>query len=230
MKRKRTFIKRRTRTTFGENKYFDLHVGALALSIDGNYSTDQNFPLTIHPIPQGSGASQRIGRRLTLSSIHVRASFTFHNSSQPTCRVRFIIYQDKQCNGTGLARVNAMDTDNPAFDLLQPHSVTRNNMTTRTVNYLSYYNLFNRDRFKILLDKFIVLNAMYKDGTSHVSGGQTLRWNLDCNIPIEMTQTAAGVATNVSNITSNNIGVLPIAEFGAIVHSDIYTRVRFVDS
>ena len=109
---------------------------------------------TIVDIAQGTGESQRIGRKCTITNIHIRLNYEFISSGSNDMTemaeahetVRFILYWDKQCNGATAAVTDLLDTD----------------------VYNSFRNLANGKRFNVLADKLLTFNS-----TASASGNGT---------------------------------------------------------
>lgn len=166
---------------------------------------------TVNVIPQGDGQSERIGRKVTVKSLHLNGnlrllSTAFDAATSDVCRL--LVYVDHQCNGA---------TADPG-DILA------------TANYNSQRNLENGGRFSILLDKFWALSI--PSGSGSAGGNQfgqvvrQMKWHKECNVVLEFDSTAAtGV---IATIRTNNIGVLTITRAGDIRWSGIL-RVRFCE-
>ena len=187
-----------------EIKFFDSNRPIISVSATG---TILNPSLCL--IPQGITESTRIGRKCTLRSISIQGRFRLPNATaanSTTDRVRLIIYVDKQTNGVAAG----------VTDIL----------TTAAIN--SYYNLSNQGRFVILCDKSVAVSATCEsgDGTTNTYG--EVHINLyeyyELNLPIEY----SSVSGAITEITSNNVGVIAITDQGLI--TVIYTgRTRYTD-
>lgn len=162
-------------------------------------------------IPQDGTESGRVGRKITVKSIHVRglsvlAGTTDENNTDDTIRLMLVL--DKQANGTAPA----------VTDILETASID------------SFNNLANKSRFRILKDTKLVLNsAMGAIGVSGKSGNRTIpfEWHIkNLDLPIEYDNTAPTGA--LATVRSNNLVVLGISsDQTATVR---YTaRVRYTD-
>lgn len=187
-----------------ELKFFD--------GIEGANGSDNNGEIVqdslVH-IVQGPEEDQRIGRKCTIKSIHMRGQFILSTATNPAIagdRVRVIVYQDKQTNGATATVAN----------LLQTSDID------------SFRNLENSGRFKYLLDKTYTLNAMAASGNG--STDQTFesvrhfKWDKNCNIPIEYSATTG----SMTEIRSNNIGVMMIPHVSNISTFAFHWRVRYI--
>lgn len=167
---------------------------------------------SINLIPQNVGESGRIGRKCTVKYIFLRYQVKLLETidvadARTGDAVRFILYQDKQCNGATAA----------VTDILE------------TADIQSFFNLANSNRFIIHMDKTHSINY---GGMSSATAGtvsqsaviHTYEWNKKCNVDLEFSSTLG----LIGEIRSNNFGWLAIAEFGdASLNSNF--RVRFAD-
>ncbi len=208
-----------------EKKFMDLVLSDSAFSTTGSslVSTSSQTPITstnsIVGIVQGTGENQRIGRKCTITNIHVRFSFeksdilaadlSAAKNSHDTVRV--IIWWDKQCNGTAPAASDILDTD----------------------LYNSFRNMANIQRFTILYDSLFSFNAgSIGAGNGTANDSQNIhrdlikKVNLKCFIPIEFDSTTGAI----TEIRSNNIGIYTWAKFAARSNLKASTcRIRFID-
>lgn len=183
----------------GENKFFDTNRTVVTLA---NTGTILNLSLNL--IPQGVTESTRIGRKCTIKSLSIKALFNLpsSNTGASTAGVgRFIIYLDKQANGATAAVTDILET-----------------ATVRSHN-----NLSNSGRFKTLKVCEFVMKA---HGAITTAASEDVHWESftlsGLNIPIEFSSTAGAI----TEIRSNNIGVLGISSDGLIT-ANYTVRVRF---
>lgn len=198
----------RRATAAGELKFFDLDVDLASILVTGTIAQ-----ASCNLIAQGADESERIGRKCTVRSILWRYSLTndaVSNSSgaQSDAIVRVILYQDKQTNGATATVTGILESD----------------------NYQSFRNLTTTGRFKILLDRThnVKHGSSAGDGAVNDYGAakQQYRFYKDCEIPLEF---SAGVGA-ITELTTNNIGVLLIAEATQNVTFDSKMRIRFSDN
>jgi len=192
-----------------ELKFRDFFVTHDPVSITGNLTP------SICLFKQGDGESNRVGRRVVLRQIGCRYSFQLkpnHGTALPRggdC-VRFIVYWDKQANGAQAL----------PGEILEQQTIA------------DFYNLSNEDRFIILMDKLHNINygglGAFSDGLAPLIWQalvvQNFTWQTLVNIPVEF-DNIAGVITE---ITSNNVGVLLISESAQTTFQAIF-RTRFSD-
>ncbi len=193
------------RANGGEHKFFDTAVGPLTSAATGAIFLD-----SICKIPQGVTENTRIGRKCTLKTISMRGtvklpSQTSKNTTQD--RIRYIIYLDKQANG-------AIGT---VLGLLESTTVD------------AFRNLAETGRYTVLADKTIAINTLCGggDGTTEDYGIVTRNFwfNKKCNIPLEF----SGVTGALTELRSNNIGIMFISEEARII-MEVNMRVRYSDS
>lgn len=162
---------------------------------------------SVNLIPQGVTESNRIGRKCVIRSIAVRYVVQIKpttNTNNTDDGVRFILFQDKQCNGAAAT----------VTDIL------------RSADYLSFNNLANKERFKVLADKFTDVHAAAGGGSTSSFGelGFTKSVYIKCYIPIEFSSTTGAL----TEIRSNNIGVLLISD-SADTACEGLVRIRYSD-
>lgn len=190
-----------------EKKFFDT---TRASHIPAQAGTISNLSLNL--IPQGTTESQRIGRKCVIKSLFIKGyilSNATSDENKTSDRMRIIVYQDKQCNGATAA----------VTDILE----------TAAIN--SFRNLAESGRFKILKDKTYVTGSPggSYNGTNDLWAAKyvNLRINFaNLNIPLEFNSTTGAI----TEIRSNNIGILALSELGTPSQTLAYTaRVRFSD-
>lgn len=176
---------------------------------DATIAAGVNVTPSINLIAQGTGESQRIGRKVTIKQIGWRFQLLLPGQADITTStetVRVIMYLDKQANKLTAA----------ATDILE------------TANFQSFNNLSNRKRFRTLMDRVYTLNTGVGagDGTANDTGPTAIddTFFKKVNIPLEF-NAAAGA---LSEITSNNIGVLLIGLNGTAAF-DSKIRLRYTD-
>lgn len=106
--------------------------------------------VVINPVTIGSSAWNRIGRKLSMKSIHLTGCFNpiTGNGTDIVTNARMMLVYDKQTNGS-LPSYDDMFRD-------QYNGSTDNNSSGAN-NFLAGINLNNRDRFEIIFDKRWIL-------------------------------------------------------------------------
>ncbi len=192
--------------TGAELKFHDLDIDDASVAQNGTI-----IQSSCCLIAQGVTESTRVGRRATIRSINWRFSFTLTSTTDLTaCQdvVRLILYVDKQCNGATAAITDILESD----------------------NYQSFNNLANKSRFRTLMDRTYDLSptAAGGDGTSNDTAEVTIHdsYYKTCALPIEWDSTTGAI----TEIRSNNIGVLIVSKEGGVVSMDSKMRLRFSDT
>ncbi len=137
-------------------------------------------------IAQGDSQSQRVGMRFTIRSIELSLTTVMaqETSVSNSITVRAILFVDTQANG-------ALPVE---LDLVTP---------TDSTNAL--YNVEERHRWKIYMDRTFVINApgLAWTGAAEVSSQarKLLKYKKSCNLPIFYSSSAAAV----TGVTQNNL-------------------------
>lgn len=187
-----------------EYKFFDLDIDDAVIASAGTIAQ-----ASCNLITQGTGDSNRLGRACTVTSISWRYRVRLENQTQVadgTDVIRLVLYLDKQSNGATAA----------VTDILE------------SANYQSFLNLANKKRFRILHDCTMAIstggaageNAAFETSPKEEVGAYYGK----VSIPLEF-DASAGVITD---LTSNNIGVLTISE-QSMCSLDSKMRLRFID-
>ncbi len=140
----------------------------------------------------GTGESQRIGRKITIHSITIRAVLTLPTATTKLTALdtwRLILVQDKQANG---ASVNW-------------------NTVMEDLRIDTHRNLAQKNRFNILMDRQGALNSQAGggDGTTedYIGVKKMFFFHKKLNMPIEFD----GVTGGLTEIKSNNLVLLGIS-------------------
>lgn len=163
----------------------------------------------LNGVAQGTDYTDRVGRKIILKSLFFRVNFfpsTTVNAPQGTV-VRLLIVYDCQTNAAAPT----------VTDILQVGT------------YDAPMNLNNRDRFKVLFDKFIMMCA-----TSYTAGalatGDPCPKMLSKYKKMYMEQIFGGTGNTVGSINTGSIYALLIPSLQNAVQADSYFRVRFEDA
>ncbi len=187
----------------GEVKFLDFTLDNQTPPVTGLIIPSLNI------IAQGVGESERLGRKVTLRSLHIRCSFkiSLADSQADGFRIlRMLVYQDKQTNGAAAA----------VTDIIQ------------TAEFRAFRNLDNSGRFVILHDKYYTKNVSAGISSSLADNGLLIQMNKRLLMPIEFDVSLdTGV---IATQRSNNIGVLFVSNIGAHFDVDFKSRVRYTDN
>lgn len=144
----------------------------------------------LNAVAQGNGESERIGRRITNVSLHIRGWISTNNGDADANIIRVCVVRDTQTNGAALTPPELPFADN---------------------NINSYRNLEWLKRFNVLYDKTFVLNPSITGsgaGNTVISNSPTRYFTANFNL--SGTTDFDGTTANVSDITDNSIHVLAI--------------------
>lgn len=187
-----------------EKKYLDTTKGNTTVTSPGVILSN-----TLVGMVEGTGESQRVGRRVFVKGIFIKGRITLPVTSDPTLtsdQARFIVYQDRQCNAAAAA----------VTDILQ------------TASIYSFRNLDNSKRFKILYDHTFDLNSQSTKNITTVEFGECvvgLNINIPINASVSYNSTNGGT---IADITENNFGIMAISSSGQ-VNTQYVARVRYSD-
>ncbi len=187
-----------------ERKYFDTQNNDAVVASTGAIVDSVNI------IPQGTTENERIGRKCTIRSLHIRYTWTLNTTSTPAESSdigRLIIYIDRQCNGAAAAITDVV----------------------ASAAWNQFLNLEQSHRFHILKDETCDLNSMSGayDGTNDQFGEHTVekQAHFKLNLPLMFDASAPAI----TDLTSNNIGMLLFTKSG-FAQFDSRVRVRFTDA
>lgn len=172
-------------------------------------------------IPQGTASDERVGNRVTVTSIHARLKviWTFGQDETPdTQAIRIVIIQDRQANGTA-----------PVY-----HSVYSNDPESGgTFNSTLLRNLTQGNRFRVLKDWVVTPRTMTRFVHSTTAAlnrlvcpDNNIRCDLNVNIPI----TYNGPNGTSVEVRDNNIWLLAISDTSANHFMGGTVRIRYTDA
>lgn len=165
----------------------------------------------INPVSTGSDFTNRIGRRINMTSIALRgllSNDTVGPTEPQNCRIMLI--QDLQTNGV-------IATIAEIFQAAQANS---------------FMNLNNREKFKVIMDKQICLgrfNATAGATLSPTPGCEIINEYRKVNIPVFF----EGPNADIGSISSGAIYLVTLGNSAAGVGDSNFTwssRIRFVDA
>lgn len=165
----------------------------------------------LNGISQGSDYTNRIGRKVLMKSLYMRFTLLPNsaNSAPIGDFVRILLVYDCQTNG---AAPLAADILNSAAD------------------YLSPLNLANRDRFKVLHDKVVPMNANAYAGAALTVGDPVNKhWKIFKKMNMETI--FGGTAATVGSIQTGSIYLLYMSAGATSYTTLTYNcRIRFSDA
>ncbi len=213
-----------------ERKFLDEEMTVDTIGQTGNYTNKTGSVIltttSFCGVAQGSSASNRIGRKITVTNLHMKLRFNWIATDNTTVAtaallnhvtIRCMIFWDKQANG-GLAN---------ALDLVNPDTI------------LAFRDLGNISRFRVLYDKTWqwqapVLIGAGTDGTAAVKAtisrmhkDYIKKINLKMFIPIEYDNDFTD--GRITTIRSNNIGMIFWSDQPSRIQVSGRTRLRYID-
>jgi len=161
----------------------------------------------LNGIAQGTDYNQRIGRKFMMKSIMYRFLVRIDPTAASVGNLcRLLIVYDAQTNGALPA----------VTDILQIGDV------------LSPMNLNNRDRFKIISDKWWNTGA-YNVATGNITTGefcpQMDKFYKKMNLEVQN----SGTANTIGSISTGGVYAIVIADIATTV-AELYCRIRYTDS
>jgi len=191
----------------GEVKYLDT-------VLNFAFDTTGEVPATgqLNLIPQGAGEQERIGRKVHIKSIHIKANLLPNTAAwSGGTTIRLLLVQDKQCNGAAATYSGV-------------NGVLQNDST------MSFRNITNVDRFIIHKDWNMPINAPAGVTGSFSPKATVLEFHKKCDIPIEFDNSAATGA--LTTIRSSNLFLLargsPAGDDDLIAVTG-FARIRYID-
>jgi len=151
---------------------------------------------------QGITATTRLGRRVTLKSIYIRANFQVASATTGSCPVRILIVQDRQPNGAAPTAIDILAADQ--------------------INGLN--NLSNSRRFVTHFDHVIPVI-----GTAGPQA-QSAVLHKNVNIPVEFNSGTLGTVADISSNSLYALVYANNGTGTAAINSLIQCRVRFSDN
>jgi len=162
-----------------EMKFQDQQIDFLATST----SVGDVLISSVNNIVNGSGASQRVGRKIVVRAIQWKG-FVFSPVGLSHSNCRLILALDKQANGAVAQREDFLNT-----------SVGTSDPTT------AFHNLMHVNRFRGIFDRTVVLNSMTEDANQQRPVQRQFSFYKKCYIPVEFD----GDAGTLETIASNNL-------------------------
>lgn len=154
----------------------------------------------LNPIQQGTGPSQRIGRKVTMSKLIINFWMSFNNLGNGSSPVRLLVVYDRQSSGITATAAEIMALDD---------------MT-------SFPNLGNSERFQIIMDKWVDY-ATAGPASGHFTFACNL--NLPCMYGTSTLGTVANMTTGAMYLLSYSNGAFTTQQPFHVLAS----RVMYID-
>ncbi len=173
--------------------------------------------LSVAGVAQGNGESNRIGRKMSIHSIHIRARLTSLKQEAATDPVpasyvgRFCLVMDTQTNGAQLTATDVFDNG-------------------QTDDILSFRDLQNSTRFRVLWDrKFSISTQQMAQGgidlfAHGALSGPIMTYNRQFKKPINVLY--SNTTNVIASVVDNSLHIIGIANSTNILLS-YQCRIRF---
>jgi len=199
-----------------ELKFSDLEMTNQAFS--GSWGTlEDSTADSLTGIGQGNGESQRLGRKYSIQSLHIRGFVEVAQVESQTAPLddilaRLVVVWDQQTNGAQLTATDVMDAG-----------------LTDDIN--SFRNLQHTGRFRVLKDKTfrIALNSQTNEGAINLFAAPKIEIPFKMNFDFKknpIVVTTSGTANQITAVSDNSIHLIGIAtSTRALINYQV--RVRF---
>lgn len=190
-----------------EMKYFDV--------ISTATGTANLTPLIL--VSLGSLSNERIGNSIRVARISIRG-YLRHDSNTPITGpgfARILVVQDRQANGALATQADVLAVNGTAG-------------TTEPI--LLPYNVFNKQRFKILSDRSFDANFQQPTVADTLAGQQFSTDLKNLNIPVVFSDVVPGTPTTISAVRSNNISVLQVFQDTPNYAINWISRIYYYDT
>lgn len=186
----------------GERKAIDT---SFAPAIMGSANADITL---LNGVATGTDFTDRIGRKIIIRSLLIRAEIypTITVNNQIGEQVRFMVVWDMQSNGAAPVTTDILKS-----------------ATTAAPN-----NLNNRDRFKILVDKYLSFDPCTYTASSLVNGSPQTKV-IKIYKPLYLETIYAGTTNAIGSIQSGSLWCFTLSGNG-YVSTEWQARVRFEDA
>lgn len=186
----------------GEMKYFDTLKNAVAIPNSTDWTATELDPTTYNTLVcpiVGSGVDQRIGKSIKVMKIKIRGSIicaaqTGQATEDEASVIRLILHQDKQTNSTQAQGEDVMA-----------------NAADGVMNPLSFQNINNFGRFRVLKDKTWQLQqpGTVWNGANVLQSGLAMhfKWTIKFRYPVVIRFNATNGGT-VADIVDNSFHII----------------------
>jgi len=182
-------------------------------------ANDGTSRLLMNGIAVGTGALNRIGNEVIVTSVQFRAHIIANTLSVDPTRLRCIVFWDRQANDANPATATFVSSQNSLLD-----------GAVITVPQIMPYNYFAMDRYRVIYDKTFTLNPKVVSQSS-ITGGQTttdevgpVSLSFKKKIKLNRRVKYNGAAGDITDIQTNSLFAVfyavedPTLQFGARVY------------
>lgn len=160
----------------------------------------------LNAVAQGDGESQRIGRKYSSASLHIRGTYSLSNpNANNGCTLRVVIFRDTQSNGAAPTPLNVMNAGINGF---------------RNLEYVS--------RFAVMYDKTFTLNPSiaFNTSTTQEFSSNPERY-FSMNFKLSGDILANGPNADISDIVDTSYHVMICASASAAILFSYSSRYRY---
>lgn len=187
-----------------ELKFVDYSVASSALP--SSWTLWDPATGALNAVAQGNGESQRIGRKITNSSLHIRGILNASSTVANGASCRIVVFKDNQSNGAAPTPSNVMTSGINGF---------------RNLEYVS--------RFQVLVDKVYNINPSitFNGNTSTLNASSPNR-HIAFNMKISSDTTFDGTTADISDITDGSYHVMVISDAATACNFFYSSRFRYL--
>lgn len=210
-----------------ELKWHDTGLDSTVFDTDGTANSAPYYHvLSLNTMAQGDDGSQRNGNKIQVKRLNIRGQVIVDSNSGPANELlttavlfRVLVYVDTQPNGQGVAYSQLFETS-PA----------------NQGQFYAYNKLSSTGRFKILMDKFIlvppstaVYNPIQEDFDSF---GNSKFFKM--SVPLDLAIRFSDGTNNLAAVQKNNIGMFILADINNSARDQMRfnyrSRLRYKDN
>lgn len=195
-----------SRAAPAEIKFYDSTFGTVGVPAGPASIID---PTVVSGIVNGTGPSDRIGRRIKVVKVDYSFSIILNGAAAllNSDAVRYDMWLDRQCNGLAPTPAELYTA-------------------AATLGTTQFPNLFNEKRFKRMYTHVHQFNPASAIGAASANVGMKIEGSFSPNVVIEYDASTGAVG----DLTSNNIFQCWSSDSGFCVVNTGFTRVHYVDA
>lgn len=159
----------------------------------------------LNAIAQGTGESQRIGRKVSNTSLHIRGILNGYTLSANGVSCRIVVFKDTQSNGAAPLPANVMTAGINGF---------------RNLEYVS--------RFQVLIDKVYNINpSITFNGNTNVVNSSSPNRHIAFNVRLPGVTTFDATTASIDNITDVSYHVMVCSDANLSCAFSYSSRFRY---
>ena len=193
-----------------ELKFMNTLRDGLARNTLANAMFDNGTMLCLNGVSQGTGESQRLGRRMVITSIQIKWQAKWQNNFSTGDGLRVLLVLDKQTNGAQMSASDALEAS--------------------TAEVMSHRNLENVQRFSILKD-FTIHDknfSHYYNGISSTTQARHQHGQFIHKFKGGLHVNFTGTGATVADIADNSLHCVLLSTVDSSTYFWIDSRIRFL--